>query len=1066
VQIAFSTPHFRVTLPKRTYPSVSLLMGMLAFALLLGCGSNVSFPLSDAVHLGGTVRGGPETISGSSIQLYAAGTTGNGSAATPLITKDIRTDSSGNFDITGLYTCPSSDSIVYIVAQGGNPGLAAGTNNSSIALLAALGPCGGLTSATPIAINEVTTIASLWPLAPYAKSLARIGFASVATYTGVGVYINSLANIPVGVAPGPMLTPPDIAPTAKLNTLAGIFSACVDSSGGEAGDGTACGRLFSDATVGSTTPPSDTVAASLAIAQNPTQNVDEIYDLSPSSPPFQPTIASPPSDWTLPIISPPVTPVLSPAGGSYASGQQVNIAETTAGASIYYTTDGSAPTSSSAMYSGSFTLTHSQTVNAVAIVDTLNSAVASDAYTINAPGSLSLTPASVTLAPLQAQTFSAKLANSTNTAVTWRLSPVVGSMSNTGVYTAPEGISVAQMVTVTATSVADPSETATGSIKLTPLPAPSISPLPGAYATAQSVSLSDGIPGVSIYYTTDGSAPSMSSPLYSGAITIAATKTVKAIAVLNGVSSPLVGGTYTIAVPAVGSPASTLAFLTQPSDAIAGAAIAPGITVIAEDASGNPVAMPSVPVILSLAANPSGGTLTGMSTETASASGAAFPNVSITRAGAGYQLIASAKGLASAVSSSFTIEASGPSSPTAPAGEQPASAMDFTNTVGINVHLDFANTLYTSNFPLILASLKDLRLSHVRDGLADWGTGPAAYYTAHKTLAANGIHADFITSLNQPASLIQAYPARVGDMEAVEAPNEYDTSGNTNWAAALRSYLPVIQSAVDGDHPMPGITVIGPSLVNQKWYSANNSYALLGPVSGFFAQGNLHNYPGGRNPGTPGWTPQGYGSIAFAIRTAQTEWPSSPLVSTEDGYWDNPSAEGDPDPVIAKYIPRMLLEQYLDGIKRTYLYELADDQLSGGLYGLLRSDGTQKPQYVALKSMMQMISDPGAAYSTTRLVYAFSNSASDVHHLLLQKRDGTYLLAIWVEEPCYDVNAKASHTVASRSMHINFAKPVSVQGVYQWQADGTTVNTVSGLQSSSLPVAVSDELTIVQFTAP
>lgn len=897
VQIGFFTFHFGILLLKRAYHSVSLLMGMLAFAVLLGCGANVSLPLSNVVHIGGTVRGGQETISGSLIQVYAAGTTGNGSAATPLISKEVRTDSSGNFDLTGLYTCPSSDSIVYIVAQGGNPGLAPGTNNSSIALLAALGPCGTLTSATPISINEVTTIASLWPLASYAKSLARIGFASESSYAGVGIYINSLANIPVGVAPGPMLTPPDIAPTAKLNTLAGIFSACVDSSGGDAGDGTACGRLFSEATVGSTAPPSDTVAASLAIAQNPSQNVDEIYSLSSSSSPFQPTLASPPSDWTLPILSPPDAPVLSPASGSYASGQQVNIAEMTAGAAIHYTTDGSEPTSSSALYSGPFTLTHSQTVNAVALLD--------------------------------------------------------------------------------------------------------------------------------------------------------------------GLSSPVAGGTYVIR-----SAATKLAFLTQPSDAAAGAAIAPGIAVIADDASGNPVAMPSVPVTLSLAANSAGGTLTGVSTEMPSTSSAVFTNLSITRAGAGYQLIASAKGLTSAVSSSFTIAASGASSPTGGTGEQPASAMDFTNTVGINVHLGFGNTLYTSNFPLILASLKDLRISHVRDGLADWGAGPAAYYTAHKTLATNGIYADFITSINQPASLIKAYPARVGDMEAVEAPNEYDTSGNANWAADLRAYLPTIQNAVHDDNPMPGITVIGPSLVNQKWYSANNSYAQLGSVSGFFTQGNLHNYPGGRNPGTPGWTPQGYGSVAFAIKTAQTEWPTSPLVSTEDGYWDNPSAESDPDAVIAKYIPRMLLEQYLDGIKRTYIYELADDQLSGGSYGLLQSNGTQKPQYVALRSLMQMLSDPGAAYTTTSLVYAISNSASDVHHLLLQKRDGTYLLAIWVEEACYDVNAKTPLTVASRNININFAKPVSVQGVYHWQANGTTVSAVSGLQSSSLPVTVSDQLTIVQLTAP
>ena len=114
-------------------------MGLLALVLLFGCGGgSPSFSAQEGIHLQGSVHGGHQPISGALIQMYAAGTTGTGSPATPLIAKDVRTDSSGNFDITGLYTCPSSDSIVYIVAQGGNPGLASGTNNSAIALLAAL----------------------------------------------------------------------------------------------------------------------------------------------------------------------------------------------------------------------------------------------------------------------------------------------------------------------------------------------------------------------------------------------------------------------------------------------------------------------------------------------------------------------------------------------------------------------------------------------------------------------------------------------------------------------------------------------------------------------------------------------------------------------------------------------------------------------------------------------------------------------------------------------------------------------------------------------------------------
>lgn len=56
--------------------------------------------------------------------------------------------------------------------------------------------------------------------------------------------------------------------------------------------------------------------------------------------------------------------------------------------------------------------------------------------------------------------------------------------------------------------------------------------------------------GATIYYTTDGSEPTAESTKYTTALTLTETKTVKAIAVLNGVSSPVVTKTFTITAPA------------------------------------------------------------------------------------------------------------------------------------------------------------------------------------------------------------------------------------------------------------------------------------------------------------------------------------------------------------------------------------------------------------------------------------------------------------------------------------------------------------------------------------
>jgi len=78
-------------------------------------------------------------------------------------------------------------------------------------------------------------------------------------------------------------------------------------------------------------------------------------------------------------------------------------------------------------------------------------------------------------------------------------------------------------------------------------PTPTLSPAPGAYASPPSISISDTLNGAVIYYTTDGSPPSVNSTRYSGPFTFGTTTTVQALAVAAGYNnSSIVSGTYTI----------------------------------------------------------------------------------------------------------------------------------------------------------------------------------------------------------------------------------------------------------------------------------------------------------------------------------------------------------------------------------------------------------------------------------------------------------------------------------------------------------------------------------------
>lgn len=79
-------------------------------------------------------------------------------------------------------------------------------------------------------------------------------------------------------------------------------------------------------------------------------------------------------------------PTFSPAGGSYTGSVEVTLTTSTAGADIYYTTDGSEATASSTPYSAPFTLTETTTVNAVAVKDGNMSSQSTATYTITSGG--------------------------------------------------------------------------------------------------------------------------------------------------------------------------------------------------------------------------------------------------------------------------------------------------------------------------------------------------------------------------------------------------------------------------------------------------------------------------------------------------------------------------------------------------------------------------------------------------------------------------------------------------------------------------------------------------------
>jgi streptogramin lyase len=249
-------------------------------------------PVSGPAFSGKTLAGSQQ-LSGASVQLYAAGNTGNGSAATALLAAPLSTNASGSFSVPTGYTCPSAQTPLYLLSKGGQFG--SGPTNPSIWMMTALGPCGSIGASSTFILNEATTAASVWALASFMSTGGNVGATCTNTigldnaFTTASDLVNSLT----GSSPGAGLPATLAVSTKKLNTLANALASCTASS-----SGSGCSALFTAAASGSTTP-ANTLDAALNIAHAPGSNVTAIYTVASGNSTFSPALSVAPPDWTL-----------------------------------------------------------------------------------------------------------------------------------------------------------------------------------------------------------------------------------------------------------------------------------------------------------------------------------------------------------------------------------------------------------------------------------------------------------------------------------------------------------------------------------------------------------------------------------------------------------------------------------------------------------------------------------------------------------------------------------------------------------------------------------------------
>lgn len=117
------------------------------------------------------------------------------------------------------------------------------------------------------------------------------------------------------------------------------------------------------------------------------------------------------------------------------------------------------------------------------------------------------------------------------------------------------------------------------------------------------------------------------------------------------------GGNDGATQPTGPGPAVKLVFIVQPSNTAAGTVTTPAVQVAVEDAQGNTVTTATNSITLALGTNPGSGTLSGTTTVAPVNGLATFSTVTLSTAGTGYTLVATATSLTSATSSVFDVSA-------------------------------------------------------------------------------------------------------------------------------------------------------------------------------------------------------------------------------------------------------------------------------------------------------------------------------------------------------------------------------------------------------------------------
>ncbi len=377
--------------------------------------------------------------------------------------------------VNGVYTAPatipSAQTITVTAASAADPTKTATANISLVPVLVTVSPSSasltaGQSTTLKATVTGSSNTAVNWSLSPAAGTVSNGVYtapATIASAQTITVTATSTADPTKNDTAAISLTPVSVTVSPSSASLTGGQSTTLKAT--VTGSSNTAVTWSISPSVGSVSNGVYTAPASIASAQTITVTAAAVADPSRSD--------------TATISLTPVSVTVSPSSASLTGGQSTSLKATVTGSSntaVNWSLSPAVGSVSNGVYTAPATIASAQTITVTATsgADPTRSDTAAISLT---PVMVTVSPSSASLTGGQSTTLNATVTGSSNTAVNWSLSPAVGSVSN-GVYTAPASIASAQTITVTATSVADPTKSDTASISLSATPTVSITVTP------------------------------------------------------------------------------------------------------------------------------------------------------------------------------------------------------------------------------------------------------------------------------------------------------------------------------------------------------------------------------------------------------------------------------------------------------------------------------------------------------------------------------------------------------------------------------------------------------------